>query len=204
MTRLLVLPVRHRAPARRALPALLAASLALPAVAQPRQDGTAFFLKLYATMCVQAGGDAGVVEDAMGKSGISALPADEAAPFLQGRSGRVWPVLADSGAYRVVLDDEGNCSILAQRAEPATLDDAFEDFLRDAPLQAPFRMAKTADEQRRRNGIATRYQRFEYGIPGKPGAFVFTLTTSRDVRSAVQALATFQRTGDAVPMPPLR
>lgn len=204
MINLPALPARGRAAVRRTLLALLAAGLAGPVAAQPRHDGTAFFLKLYATMCVQAGGDVAIVEDAMGKSGISALPPDEAAPFLQGRSGLVWPVQAESGPYRVVLDDDGNCSVIAQRADPATLDGAFEDFLRDAPLEPPFRMAKTADEKRTRNGIATRYQRFEYGIPGKPGAFVFTLTTSRDVRSGVQALATFVRTGDAVPMLPLR
>lgn len=193
---------------RRALGAALALGLAAGAVAQDAtpvpHDGTGFFIDLFGSLCVQGGGRPEVVEDAMTTSGIAPLPAAEAAPFLQGRPGQVWPVLAPSGPYRVVLREDGSCSVLAQRADARAVDAAFEDFLRGAPLKDTFRLVKTTDERKKRDGISTHLQRYEYGIPGKPGAFRFTLTTSTSVESAVQAMATFAPGAGSVPIAPFK
>lgn len=184
---------------------LVLAVLALPVRAETRPvDGTGIFMKLYATLCVQAGGRVEIVTDAMAKSGLQALSAEEARFFLRDKPGTVWPVRDASGVYRVVQHADGTCAIFAQRADAVVLDKTFADFIRDVPARPPFRMVKTADERKTRGGITTRYQAFQFGIPGEPGSFLFALTTSPSVTSAVQALASFSRISEGVPATPVK
>lgn len=179
---------------------LVLAVLTLPARADTRLvDGAGVFMKLYASLCVQGGGRAEIVADAMAKSGIEALSAEEARFFLRGQPGTVWPVGDASGVYRVAQHAEGACAIFAQRADAVVLDRTFADFINALPAKPPFRMVKTADERKTRDGIATHYQAFQFGIPGEPGSFLFALTTSPGVTSAVQALASFSRIAEGVP-----
>lgn len=156
-------------------------------------------MKLYATLCVQAGGRMEIVADAMTKSGVQALPAEEARFFRRDKPGTVWPIRDDSGVYRVVQHADGTCAIFAQRADAVVLDKAFADFIRDVPAKPPFRMVKTADERKTRDGIMTHHQAFQFGIPGEPGSFLFALITSPGVTSAVQALASFSRISEGLP-----
>ncbi|MCC2639238.1 MAG: hypothetical protein K0Q68_2957 [Moraxellaceae bacterium] len=181
---------------------LVLAILALPVLAETRPvDGAGVFMKLYASLCVQAGGRPEIVAEAMAQSGIQALPAEEARFFLRDKPGTVWPVQDASGVYRVAQQADGTCAIFAQRTNAVALDKTFADFIRELPAKPPFRMVRTADERKTHDGVATHYQAFQFGIPGEAGSFLFALTTSPSVTSAVQALASFSRVSEGIPAP---
>lgn len=179
---------------------LVAAMLAGPVRADETSlQASQFFVNLYGSICVQSGAEADVINKIFVARKAVPLKADKAAPFLHGHPGTVWPVLMPFGVYVVAAFDEGMCSVFAKQANTTEIDRLFATSVESMPVKAPFRRVKTDDGNTTQAGDTAHYQSYQYGIPGKPGSFLFALTTMASPGAVIPAMATFARIPDSVP-----
>jgi hypothetical protein len=101
---------------------------------------------LFVQSCVQFAGDVRGLRDWARKTGFPPLPAPGQAAFLNGLPGVAYDATNTRGKFVLISEDVGECSVVAERADPAAVVTSLEGFLHDQKVAFQL-TAQHADSQ---------------------------------------------------------
>ncbi|HEY1147973.1 MAG TPA: hypothetical protein VGF27_05330 [Pseudoduganella sp.] len=169
------------------------ATLLVPAIAgaadmDPKAE---VFSSLFASLCMKNLHNLEGLRNQLATAQVPKLPAEKAAPFLNGGAGDAWPVphQGDFGNFVLALPAGKNmCAIFARRARSADVEQMFNSMVSKAP--PPLVNEKTIDGRASTvpNG-ETHTLSYNWFTPNSPRKMTFTLTTAASDSAQLQAMA---------------
>ncbi len=156
------------------------------AVAAPDMQAAAF-MDIYASHCIKYLHDFEGLRKRL--SAAPQLPADKAAVFLKGASGKAWMVPSPHGQFILVINTEKNlCALYAKTVPAAAAQELFEKVVGNAP--APFRSEKKRASSATANGSVNSTVAYEWIKDGTQAKPLFSLTVTTSTASVAQGVAT--------------
>lgn len=162
----------------------------VPAVGQA-EERSLFLQKVYMSFCLKHFDDYGALRTDLIAQGLPRLPPEQAAHFLQGQEGDVWPVPYEGqfGQFVLVLPQGNNlCAVMARRADPDETAHWFSRLAATAPEPLEVKQVQDLHEQTPLSGDAHTLA-WRWATPGAEQALQLTLTTADNEEAAVQAMA---------------
>lgn len=146
----------------------------------------ASFTNIYASLCLKHLHNLDELRQTL--KAMPTLPPDQAAPFLAGYTGDVWPVPDKYGKFVLAIPTGKNfCTVHGHRADTEAVKKQFIKLLSSAP---PPMVAKQVTNQQRQtsmNGL-TQTIAYEWSTPNAPRKMLFTLTTASSENAQLQVL----------------
>ena len=160
----------------------------VPAVGQA-EERSLFLQKVYMSFCLKHFDDYGALRTDLIAQGLPKLPPEQAAHFLQGQEGDVWPVPYEGQFGQFVLAlPAGNrqCSVMARYSDGNSTRHWFGVLAGTAPEPLEVQRLEQGATRTPLTGDAQRYS-WRWAAPGAEQGLRLSLVTADDPKAAIQA-----------------
>ncbi len=146
------------------------------------------FMNIYATVCMRNIHNYAELEKKLEL--IPKLPAEKAAPFLQGKEGSAWPVPDKRGLFVVAIPKSTNmCAVFARRLNANDARKSFTDIVSVAPTPMTALKKEEVNQADEKNGDRQTLA-YTWSIADHPRKIIFMLTTATAETADLQGMAT--------------
>lgn len=153
----------------------------------PEQQANSF-TNIYASTCLKHIANLDELREKL--KPLTSLPNEKAAQFLNGKSGKAWPVPDPYGTFVLAVPDQTNfCTVYARQINPTLAQQSFRRLVATAPEPLKSHLVSSSAKYDTKNGNL-RNLSYEWRLTSAKPKILFMLTTADAKTADVQALAT--------------